>query len=154
MAFARRPIDVDNIRGGRIRESDLLDFYRLLAGCRSSLHRSKSLSLCRLVIAGVDVVFIAQRVAPSLVGADTDHVVYGVNKDHPIPHLAGESRLADGLDGLLYIMIAEHNVELVARQHIDLVGAGAPGQGQTTLTPMSMHFNHIHAHDANGVEGI
>src|SRR5688572_28754340 len=77
-----------------------------------------------------------------------------MDKNDAISNLACLSSLNNGLNGLLNIMLTQHDVNLNTRQHINRIRARASTQRDTPLTTMTIYLNHIHPDDANFMQRL
>lgn len=107
-----------------------------------------------LLLALVDIAVVGQGVCAALASADAHHIVHGIDEDQPIAGASGGGNSADRLDRLFHVVVAEHDVELDAGQHVDLVTASATRQRHTALPTMSTHFKDIHPNDADLFQGV
>ena len=59
------------------------------------------------------------------------------------------SRFQDGLDGVFQVPVAQDDVDLYFRKHVDLVAAGAAHELDAALAAMPADLEYVQSHDAD-----
>jgi hypothetical protein len=102
-----------------------------------------------LVFGDIDLAFVCQRVVTFFARADTDKILHGGDEDGAIALIAGGSRPLDSCHNLFNIVFTYNEIHLDARQSVNDIGAVPPGQFDSALATVSLHFNSIDSGDTD-----